>query len=523
MESMFRVVDREARAVDFRLNEAQADLDAGWSRRNLVTKIRQHSGISTYVIARYVAKCLNPHTPNRRCVIISAEADATSRLLARARYILAHLKDDLKPSLRTDSIKAITFEKTGSSFWIGTAGSRTFGRGDTITDLHLSEAAFYQDAETLVSGVFPAAELGEITVESTGNGRGNWFHRNAVRAREGKGFKLFFYGWVGVDSCSIALTSEQENEFRLNLDPEIEEDQLFEEGISLPQLRWRRERINTDYDGDLSKFKENYPRSFDECFQATGASFFTKTLYSHSPEWQRKTRLLWQLEGHPKAGRGYVAGVDVSGGVGRDNSVIELFDLETHEQVAEWASAEVAPDELAHVINTLCTVFNHAYVNVERNNHGLTTLAILVGIYPLDRLHRGTTSNAPASQVVLSRLTNYGTYTSETTRGLLIGTARRLLANEYSIHSEFLQSELDTFSEQLNGKIEADSGCMDDRVMAACHALLVVERAAIATAEDVSLPGDLEPDPFSFEAMFNKHDFDGREPLTEYGISTRYG
>src|SRR5216683_5378747 len=124
IEAMFRIVDRTGAAVDFRLNPQQADLDAGWSRRNLVTKIRQHSGISSYVIARYTAKCLAEE--NRRCVIVSAEADATARLLARARYILTNLKlpPDIKPQIGTDSQRAITFTKTGSSFWIGTAGSR---------------------------------------------------------------------------------------------------------------------------------------------------------------------------------------------------------------------------------------------------------------------------------------------------------------------------------------------------------------------------------------------------------------
>ena len=515
IESMFRVVDRAGVAGDFRLNQQQAELDAGWSRRNLITKIRQHAGISTYVIARYVAKCLAED--NRRCVIVSAEADATARLLSRARYIVNNLKGGLRPKIGTDNTKAIVFTETGSSFWIGTAGSRNFGRGDTITDLHLSEAAFYSDPENTVSGLFPAAELGEITVESTGNGRGNWFHRQALRAREGAGFKLFFYSWLGMPSCSLPIPDE--SSFVKGLIEELEEPALHAAGVSLAQLAWRRERIQTDYDGDLQKFKENYPRDFDECFQSTGASFFRAVRFSKE-RWEHETTNLWTLIGHPQPGFGYVLGGDVGGGVGKDSSVASVWCLNTREQVAEWASNEVQPDAFGRVVAALAVRFNHAYVNIERNNHGLTTLATLVGCYPLDRLHRGAGGRPVQPQAILSNLSNFGTLTTETTRGLLLGTAQKLLRDEYTVHSELLSSELTTFVENSSGKLEADSGCHDDRVFAACHALICVERAAIITLEGPPATATLAPDPFSWEAIFGTQQDGGS---SSYGISTRFG
>jgi hypothetical protein len=520
IENTFRVVDRVGAAIDFKLNEQQADLDANWSRRNLVTKIRQHAGISTLVIGRYVAKCLGEQ--NRRCVIVSAEADATARLLQRARFIVNNLRlppGVKRPSIGTDNMKALSFQETGSTFWIGTAGSRNFGRGDTITDLHLSEAAFYADAENTVSGLFPAAELGEITVESTGNGRGNWFHRQAVRARNGSGFKLFFYSWVGLDTCAISLNQEQAERIVETLDPDLEEPELFDIGVSPQQLAWRRERIFTDYDGDLIKFKENYPRTFDECFQSTGFSFFPVVKHERVARWVQESKALWCLEGHPRHEYGYVAGIDVGGGIGRDNSVIQIFCLDTREQVAEWVANDIAPDELGHIAHGLGRRFNWAYINPERNNHGLTTISVLVGSYPLDRLHRGTTSGQPPSQVILSQLNNFGTYTSETTRGLLLGTGRRLLSSEYTIHSETLRSELDTFVESKTGKYEADAGCFDDRVFAALHALICVERATIATAQPPAVNENTPSDnPFSWEYIFEGT----KKRSTRYGIAEKF-
>ena len=519
IENMFSVVNTARVTVPFKLSETQADLDARWTRRNLVTKVRQHAMVSSYIIARFTAKCLAEE--NRNCVIISHEAEATARLLNRARFIISHLRNvDRPPRISTDRSNALVFGETGSSFWIGTAGQRAFGRGDTISDLHLSEAAFYEDPERIRDGVFPAAELGEITVESTGNGRGNWFHRAAQRAREGHGFCLFFYPWTGLASCSLPLSAEQERVLSLSLDEErLGEQTLFAEGVPLSQLAWRRERILTDYDGDVERFKENYPRHFEECFRAAGLSFFPKVRYHPSDRWRQRGRYLWTLDGHPRPGARYVGGVDVGGGVEQDNSVLEVFDLDTGEQVAEWASAAYAPDECGREVARIGQDFNSCYLNVERNNHGLTTISTLVSIYPLERLHRGTYS-APQSQVALTHISSFGTYVSETTRGLLLGTARRLLT-EWTIHSDQLNDELSTFIENRQGKFEASAGSLDDRVMAAAHALFCVERASIMTGWEPQSAAATSPDPFSFEALFPNAGED--KTPSRYGMSERWG
>jgi len=56
-----------------------------------------------------------------------------------------------------------------------------------------------------------------------------------------------------------------------------------------------------------------------------------------------------------------------------------------------------------------------------------------------------------------------------------------LLATDGVIHSEELKSELDTFKEQDNGRIEADSGAFDDRVLAYMLGAFVLPRAVKVT------------------------------------------
>lgn len=502
IESMFQIVDKDGAKVDFRLNSVQARLDAHWSRRNIIPKARQ-GGISSYVIARYVAKCLT--IDNRTCVIISHEADATQRLLARAYYILDNLKGGVKPVLGRHSRNEIHFKSRNSTIYIGTAGSKTFGHGDTITDLHLSEAARYPDPDAIVRGTFPAAERGEITVESTGNGVGNWYHRQCVRAREGVGFALHFFSWLDMPEYALPFADDDARQaFAVSLREDLEEPKLLAAGVTPEQLAWRRERLTIDYELDLRAFKEAYPFDFDECFQSTGYGFFRRINFVQTDKWVRRNLSLWEHADHPKRDRTYVIGGDPAGGVGANNSVAQVFCLEEACQVAEFVSAYVEPDQFGDAIAALARKFNHAYVNVERNNHGLTTIARLVAIYPTWLVHRNTHGEQVA-QEVLSRLSHYGTLTGPANRGIIIGRLRTMLAAQVTIHSPLLKSELQTFIEKEDGKVEADSGCLDDRVMAAAMAAVAFERAGIVSdADRTQATAPADPDPFSFDGMFGK-------------------
>lgn len=498
IESMFHIVNKDGVKVPFKLNSVQRKLDEEWSRRNIIPKARQ-GGVSTYVIGRYVAKCLVEE--NRNCVIISHEREATQRLFNRAHYIVNQLGP--KPDLGRRRADELYFKKTNSSLYIGTAGSRTFGHGDTISDLHLSEAARYPDPDATVAGTFPAAERGEITVESTGNGVGNWYHRMCVRARQGRGFKLHFFPWTAMPEYTIPFVTEAEKkEFLRSLSTDAEEPTLLALGVSPEQLHWRRERLEIDFDGDIRKFKEAYPIDFDECFQSSGFSFFRSVKYDPA-RWLREDAHFWLLEGHPAPGLRYCIGADPSGGVGGDNAVAEVFCLDTCEQVGEYVSPWCEPHDFGSVLTALGNRFNGAYINVERNNHGGTTLARLINEYPLHLIHRGS-HGEQSTQEILSRLSHYGTNVTPANRGIILGTTRELLSTIFTIHSALLKAELDTFVER-EGRIAADEGCLDDRVMATCHALICVERAGIAATIHEEVLRSEQPDPFSFEALFRRH------------------
>ncbi len=68
--------------------------------------------------------------------------------------------------------------------------------------------------------------------------------------------------------------------------------------------------------------------------------------------------------------RSYVAGVDISLGSRRSNSVIVVADIDTKECVAEYAYNDIGPDDFARCAYALCHWFNMALIIWEENGVG---------------------------------------------------------------------------------------------------------------------------------------------------------
>lgn len=499
IESLFRIPDKEGNDVDFILNREQSELDEALTGRDIVPKARQ-LGISTYFIGRQLARCLSLR--NRRCVVISHETDATQRLLGRAHYIIKHLKCE-PPQLKYANRNEIVFEKTDSSFYIGTAGSKNFGHGDTITDLHCSEVSRWPDPQELLKGLFQAVPpTGNVSIESTGNGTGNWYHRACTRAAKlQSGYKLHFFNWLERPEYQLLMSPGEKVNFQAGLQIELEEKEYFQRGIPIERLAWRRMKL-AELDFDLQAFKEQYPITLDECFQARGHSYFTRINYQPTKEWKRHDfdSYTWVLGDHPKLGRIYAIGGDVGAGVGRDASTMEIIDVEAGEQVGEWVSNKIEPDIFAAKVAAMARLFNEAYVNIERNNHGILVVKILMDTYDRNLLHKGKILSAPSKEY--GRISDYGTYTSDVTKHLMLGNLRAMLVHDLVIHSELLKGELDTFIEKESGKLEAEEGCHDDLVMGLAQAAFVLPKAAQYGVAKRTIPVQMKAhDPFSLDAI----------------------
>ena len=499
IETFFRIPNKDGADVDFKLNEVQAKLDDERTLRNIIPKARQR-GVSTYVVALFLARCLSMR--NRRCVIVSHTTDSTTKLLDKAQYILRNLRGGLPADLRYASRNELYFTKTDSILYLGTAGNENVGVGDTITDLHCSEPPLWNNPQSLMKGLFNAVptKTGTIFIEGTGHGMGNWYHRQCMRAAEGNSqYKLHFFSWTDAPEYRIGLDNESAYRVRNSLDEE--ERKLVDGGIlDLEQIAWRRMKLE-EMDFDLKTFKEQFPITLEECFQGTGASFFNKINYDPTANWHRHSEFphLEVLRGHPYPSQDYFAGVDVGGGTGQDNTVLQIFSIQEARQVAEWVSNRHEPHIAAKLHIPILQMFNAPYVNAERNNHGILYLKELLAMYPQGAIHL---SKPPTTLIrEYGKIADYGTFTSAQNKPLIIGALRKSIAQDFTIHSTLLKAELDSFVEDDDGKLGAQSGCMDDRVLAAAMALWVYERAAARAGVRIRVQNDKIHDPFSLDGI----------------------
>lgn len=222
IESSFTIVNKDSVRVPFLFNKAQ---DHYWGRittRDLILKARK-MGFSTIRLSRMLAKCISQQ--HRHCVVVSHAEDATERLLGRVHDLMENAI--IKVPTERKGVSLVTFPSTKSRIWIGTAGSKAFGRGDDITDYHLSEYAFWANPG-LITGIEEACvNNAEGCVESTANGWGAPFHKMWDKAVKGEkqsfsanvgpqAYTPHFYGWnwdedyqIKIDRPLEGLTEEE--------------------------------------------------------------------------------------------------------------------------------------------------------------------------------------------------------------------------------------------------------------------------------------------------------------------------
>ncbi len=228
IESCLSIVDKDSQKVPFLWRRAFAKWWANHTNDDFIIKARK-MGFSAGISAVFLHACI--FQKNARAVMVSHEEGATARLLERVRY---YISTSLIP-IRTkkNSEHEISFPDTNSTFWIGTAGQRAFGRGDDITHLHLSEMAFYPDL-AVVTGIKEAMRNnGMVVRETTANGAGTPTHKLWLRSIEGKNsIKPHFFGWFEDEE----YCSPNQTPFELTPD-ETELKKIL--NLSWGQLRWK--------------------------------------------------------------------------------------------------------------------------------------------------------------------------------------------------------------------------------------------------------------------------------------------
>lgn len=477
IETSFPIINKQAIEQPFVLNKAQNKFLENMTGRDIILKARQE-GFSSFILAVFAYDFL--FKPNSVNVSLSYESGAAEKLLDKVKLYIKDLGVPMKYNSRNEMYN----EAIGSTFYIGTAAALNTGRGQTITNLHASEVAFYKDGYKLMTGLLQSVpSTGRVILESTANGMGDYFHKEWNRGVGGDGaFTPHFFSWTAHDEYQIPI--------EIGFRPTTEETtEMIEYGLTKEQVNWKREKVKQFK--TIDEFNQEYPITPEVAFISSGNPVFDiKVLNRMSkiatePKYKgsligNKTRItlepqpkgflnVWEL---PNTMDSYVIGADVA--ESHDYSVAQVISKKKMEVVAQFRG-KLPVDAFAKELERLAYFYNTALLGVERNNQGLAVLVVLNKLYYPNLFFKEDTNDVGESSV--SKL---GWTTDIRSRPVMITDLGMYIRNnDIIIHDQTTLNELMTFvrtEEKPMG--EAQSGCFDDCVMSLAIAVQMYRRFA---------------------------------------------
>lgn len=490
---MLKIKNKLGEVVRLELNDAQRryteqvlqDIAEGKPVRIIILKARQ-MGFST--VTEALIYYFSSLQEAKNAFIVAQSSDASSNLYDMFQFYYERVPAVIQPMSRKNNARKLTFENPAirtvdrrknpglkSKITVQTAESRVLARSDTIHYLHASEVAFWPAKKkkrhllSLLAAL--SKEPGSVgIIESTANGMEEFKQLWDAAVRGENDFTPLFFAWFEMPDYrkpfppGFELTDEeQELKDKYNLDDE--------------QLQWRRYTIRNDCGGDVRQFDQEYPSEPDVAFLLSGESIFDNKFIKRLRDAIRvigsrfeidfvKNKIVPSHAGElivyqqPEPGKQYILAADTAKGTeDGDYDAAYVIEERTGEMYAalhgKWDT-----DLYGKKLNTLGLYYNTALLAVENNNTGESVLNTLFNTchYPLLFRHKK------------GRL---GWNTNPATRPVMMSDFKEAIRDElYIIHCPELYSECMTLIDN-QGKIEADSGCHDDRVLAYSIALQI--------------------------------------------------
>lgn len=462
---------------------------------------------------------------NINSVIIGNDEKSSLNLYRMFRRYFDNTNILFKPSVRYNTKSDLTFEKfdengkqigLGSAIKIETAKNKSAGRSDTVNFLHASELGAWENGEDLVASLMqtvPDVEVMDkpsmVFLESTAEGRGNYFHKEYVAAVNKKNnYQPLFSPWWILDTYERDATFEdlgQLNDYESFLVELMKKGHetlghkftVSEESIPRKLAYYRRKA--KDFAATPERLPQEYPSTWEEAFIASGKNVFNPLAlqemekdatpledvdyYKITPledrpyeefelekvqfepnetpdDFTYKAPLkIWEK---PKPYKEYAIGADVAEGLkGGDFSVATVVDISTMEVVARWRG-HCDPDKFGEILGALGTYYNYALIGVEVNNHGLTTVQKLRDTFytNLYKRDRGYDEEWETPTV------NLGWKTDMRTKRLMIDDLIKLVRERVIKDKDIVFiNEAFSYVRDERGRMNAEEGSHDDVVM----------------------------------------------------------
>lgn len=508
IERFFYIVDKDRLKVPFKLNRVQGLYYSNRSQYDLILKARKE-GVSSLIAAIWTHACL--FIPNSRAVIVSHEDEATQRLFAKVKYYLDNMgvgQLKFKVDLDVDSRKQLSFPGTGSSFWLGTAGARSFGRGDDITHLLLSEVPHYTSQEMLTGVLEACTNQAYRVMESTANGQGEAFHRLWKESKDPNlmsPWKRHFFAWYDDPQYQRPLPTGVQVLWNTE---EIAMRNAYK--LSWEQMYWYKQKKASQPDKSL--MAQEFPGNDREAFISSGRPVFnplrlaemedrileeTRARENRGYVWKGEvtddgSTVSWvnnpdgalQVWKMPRPRDKFLIGADVAEGV-REGcySVAKVFNRSTWECIAQWRGW-IDPGAFGQILCDLGFFFNNAVLVPEMNNHGWATIErIKSNHYP----HLLNTRELwPEGE-----MEKWGFPTNEKTKNLIFSALNNSIEDRTYIEHDILTvQEMQALVRDEKGKIVSNDKYLDTCIAAAigvyCLKFMTVDETYRPQEKDVS-------------------------------------
>jgi hypothetical protein len=448
-ENFFYITNLDRGKIKIELHPCQKRILRGLRDNRFVVLLASRQIGKTTLMTIY-ALWVASFFEDQRILIVANKEQTAINIFKRVRMAYEKLPNYLKPGVleygKTSMVLA-----NGSSIGISTTSSDA-GRGDSCNCLILDELAFIDNhmVSDFWKSVYPiisSSKKSKIFVASTPNGTDNLFYELYSGALEDDAVK--HNGWHAekVDWWEVPGRDE----------------------------KWKNDTIRS-----LGS-REDFDQEFGNVFLQTGESAVNEKLFE-----ELKTEctepafvfddgkyLLWE---EPIKDHVYVAGVDISEGVGEAASVVQILDitnLREIKQVANYHNRTISP---IHFTTKLLEILQHwgsPLALIERNNCGAQVVDQLKVTHNYENI---VTYGVKAGKLSFNKV-GVVAHTNTKYKGV---TNMRYWVNELkSVKLRDLKTlnELRNFVRYPNGTWAAKPGSdqWDDRVMSLIWALMILD------------------------------------------------
>jgi hypothetical protein len=351
--TFLKILDKEKKLVPFRWNKAQRDFHFKRTGRDLILKARQ-LGFSTYIQGELFRRAVTKATTS---ISLAHDGELTTKLRMMADRFYDNCKfGSIQPTRKYANASLASYPEFNSSCSIGTAGNLSVGRGDTYSDFHGSEVAFWRDAESIIAGAMQGGNP-DVVLESTPNGAQGYFYELCMEALSRNGvWTLHFYPWWFDDSYRIPLVLGEQ----ISLTDE-ERNIANEHSLDDEQIKWRRNKQK-----ELKHlFQQEYPEDPITCFLTSGNSYFGNPMrFMNAP---------MTAEYNPE--HEYIAGLDF--GQTNDFTAMVVLDKTTKRQVDLLHINKLEWSEIRRRIVSKYTEWHCTRMAAESNSIGSVNIEAL--------------------------------------------------------------------------------------------------------------------------------------------------